>query len=265
MERIVEHGAYLVDTEENDVLLPIKYMLPSTQIDDWIRVFVYKDNEGRPVATTLEPYAQLGDFCSLEIKQINNTGAFLDIGIHKDILLPYSEQRGALEEGNHVVVYILLDPKSERLVATQKFNKYLEKADEFLERKDEVDIIVAEESPLGYKCIVNNRCAGMLFKNELFKEIEIGTQTKAYIKYVRPDGKIDLQLQALGYVQIDKVAEDLIKHIKAEGGFIGLHDKSDPQHIKDQLGISKKAFKKAAGQLYKSKLITIESNGLKAV
>ncbi|MFY0643243.1 MAG: GntR family transcriptional regulator [Bacteroidia bacterium] len=259
----MQQGAYLVDLEENDVLLPIKYLLPSTQIDDWIRVFVYKDNDGRPIATTLEPYAQIGDFCSLEIKQVNNTGAFLDIGIHKDVLLPFAEQRGQLEEGDHVVVYILIDPKSERLMATQKFNKYLQKADELLERKDEVEILIAEESPMGYKCIVNNQFSGMLFKNELFKEVELGQSDKAYIKYVRPDGKLDLQLQPLGYVQIDRAAQDLLKHIKDEGGFLDLHDKSDPDLIKAKLGISKKAFKKAAGQLYKSKLITIEDKGLK--
>ncbi len=254
---------YLVDEEGNDVLLPTKYIKDHMKIDDYVTVFIYHDNEGRPIATSLEPLVTVNSFASLEVRQVNKTGCFLEIGVEKDILLPYSEQRSDLREGDYVVVFVYLDIKSGRLVATEKINKYLKEHTDQLHLQDEVEILVFDETPLGYKCVVNNIYSGILYHNELFKEVLIGDQMKAYVKRIRPDGKLDLQIQKVGYKQIDDVSNNILKKIKQNQGFLGLHDKSDPAVISRELGVSKKAFKKAIGFLYKEKLITLEKDGIR--
>lgn len=263
IDRIAGPGAFLVDEEEESILLPGKYLLPSHQIDDYIKVFVYKDNEGRPIATTLEPHLTIGQFGFLEINQLTQAGAFCDMGIQKDVLLPFREQMNEPQAGDTVLVYMFLDPKSERLVASQRIHRYLKLHKADLAEKQEVEIIVWAETPMGYKCIVNQKYSGILYKNEVFGTIKTDGSMRAYVKKCREDGKLDLSLQALGVPGLEQASERLLEAIKKSGGQLPLHDKSNPEAIKSSLGMSKKAFKRAAGQLYKQKLIQISEKGIK--
>lgn len=264
IDRIADPGAFLVDTEENDVLLPHKYLLDNMVVDDYVNVFVYKDNQGRPIATTLKPYATVGEFAVLEVNECTEHGCFLELGIQKDVLLPFREQRSTLNSGDKVLVYIYLDLKTERLVATEKTRKHLEPYTEELNREPQKTII-AEETPLGYKCIVLPHYNGMLYHNELHAEVNVGDILTTYIKRVRGDGKLDLQLEPVGFKHIKDFSSTLFDTIKEEGGFLALHDKSKPDEIKAKLGVSKKVFKQAVGQLYKTRQITIEKNGLRLI
>ncbi len=252
-----------MDEAEESVLLPGKYLLDDHKIDDYIKVFIYKDNEGRPIATTLKPHLTIGQFGFLEINQMSSAGAFLDLGIQKDVLLPFREQKGELEEGQKVLVYLYLDSKSERLVASQRIHRHLKLHKAEIEEKEEVEIMIWGVSPLGYKCIVNQRFSGILYKNEVFGDIKTDESVKAFVKKCRPDGKLDLSLQALGSSGLEQASSNLLKAIQDNDGVLALHDKSSPEAIKSRLGMSKKAFKRAAGQLYKQKLIEITESGLK--
>lgn len=263
IDRKTSPGFYLVDDEGESVLLPTKYCLPDMNIGEIHEVFVYKDNEGRPIATTLTPMATVGEFASLEVKQVNKMGCFLEIGLQKDLLLPFREQRNELEPGDFTVVYIYLDEKSQRMVATEKLNKFISTEITDLKIGDEVEVLIYEESNLGFKAVVNQSYYGMVYHNEMFKEVCVGDELKAFVKQIRPDGKLDLQLEAIGYQQIDGMSKKILDKLKKEGGFLPLHDKTDPDIIKRELEISKKAFKKAIGSLYKNRLIEIEDEGIR--
>lgn len=262
IDRILDQGAYLVDEEENDVLLPNKYMAENAEVDDEVEVFVYNDSEDRLIATNLEPKFTLNEFAFLQVKDVNRFGAFLDWGLEKEIMVPFSEQNQRMEVDRWYVVRLLLDEKTNRLVASNKLNKFLETDFISVEVDEEVEVIVIERSDLGYTVIINHVHKGLIFANETFRELNVGETQKAYVKNIREDGKIDISLQKQGYVNVEPNAKRILEMLKENEGFLALTDKSQPEDIYSQLHISKKIFKKAIGSLYKSKLIRLDKEGI---
>lgn len=262
IDRILDQGAYLVDEEGYDVLLPNKYMAEDAKVDDEVEVFIYNDSEDRLIATNLTPKFTLNEFAFLQVKDVNRFGAFLDWGLEKDIMVPFSEQNQRMEVDRWYIVRLLLDEKTNRLVASNKLNKFLETDFISVEVGEEVEIIVSERSELGYTVIINHAHKGLIFANETFRELNVGETQKAYVKNIREDGKIDVSLQKQGYVSVEPNARRILEMLKEKDGFLALTDKSQPQDIYSQLQISKKIFKKAIGALYKNKQIRIEEEGI---
>ncbi len=262
IDRIMDQGAYLVDEEGNDVLLPNKYMAENAQVDDEVEVFVYNDSEDRIIATNLTPKFTLNEFAFLQVKDVNRFGAFMDWGLEKDILVPFSEQNQRMEVDRWYIVRLFLDEKTNRLVASNKLNKFLETDFISVEVGEEVEIIVSERSELGYTVIINHAHKGLIFANETFRELNIGETQKAYVKNIREDGKIDVSLQKQGYDSVEPNARRILEMLKEKDGFLALTDKSQPQDIYSQLQISKKIFKKAIGALYKNKFIRLAEEGI---
>lgn len=257
-------GLYLTDDGE-DVLLPVKYVPEKTEVGDMLEVFVYLDNENRPIATTLKPFATVGDFAFLTVKDVNDHGAFLDWGIAKDVFVSYAEQRGEMHVGNNYLVHLFIDEVSGRIAATTKWSKYLDDGTSELDSGEEVELLIAEKTDLGYKAIINNRYEGLLYKNEVFEEINIGDKKRGYIKQIRDDGKIDLRLQPEGYGHIEDSKLIILKQLEINKGVLSLGDKSSPEDIYQQLKISKKVFKKTIGGLFKEQRITISDYEIRAI
>lgn len=260
--KAVEFGFYLDAKELGEVLLPLKYA-PSDLVEgDTIEVFLYLDSEDRPVATTQKPKAQVGEFAYLNVVDNTGVGAFLDIGLEKDVLVPFAEQHRPMEVGHPYLVYLYLGEFDNRIIASSKIDKFLddEKPHNF-KPQQAVDLIIANSTDLGYKAIVNHSHWGVLYKNEVHQRLSFGQYKKGFIKYIRPDGKIDLSLQG-GQETRDKYAKIIVNHLRKQNGFAPVHDKSDPQLISDVFGMSKAAFKKAIGGLYKQRIISIEKDGI---
>ena len=248
-------GVYLTDGAE-DVLLPKKYIDEMPEEGDEMRVFVYLDNDNRPIATTLSPNAVVGDFTFLEVKDINHHGAFLDWGIAKDLFVPYAEQRADLKIGKEYLFYVFIDDESNRIAATTKWNKYISK-DHNLKEDDEVGLLIAERTDMGYRAIINNSAEGLIYKNEIFGDLKIGERRRGYIKTIRDDGKIDLRLQPKGYEHVEDSKYVILNYLKNNEGKLELGDKSPAEKIYSLLKMSKKVFKKTIGGLYKDRLINI--------
>lgn len=263
--RSSDQGFYLTKGEEDAILLPNRYTPAGLQIDDEIDVFVYTDSQGRLIATTLKPKLTLHEFALLQVISITKFGAFMDWGIAKELLVPFREQEKRLQEGDSAVTYLFYDEVSERLVGSTKIRKFLDNEDISLEVDEQTDILVYEQTDIGYKCIVNNQYEGMIYENEIFQQINIGDKLIAYVKKVRSDGKIDLQIQQPGYSKVAPNAEKILQHLKANNGWLPLTDKSEPEEIKAKFNMSKKTFKKAVGYLYKKQLISIENEGIKMI
>ncbi|PXY01247.1 GntR family transcriptional regulator [Marinifilum breve] len=261
--KLVDFGVFLEGEDEALILLPNQYVPPKTQIDDKIKVFIYRDSEDRIIATTLKPKAIVGEFAVLKVKSVTNVGAFLDWGLAKDLLVPFSEQRDKMQVDLSYLVYIYLDNATGRIVATAKIERILRDNEVSYKEGDEVDILVGKRSELGFQVLINDDALGMVYKNEVFGHLKIGDQRKAYIKKIRRDGKIDVSLQQQGYVnEVPKSGQQILDLLKEEEGFLPLNDKSSPEDIYYSLKMSKKNFKKAIGLLYKQKLITIEDAGI---
>lgn len=262
----VDFGIYLDGGAHGEILMPIRYVPEGVEDGQDLEVFIYCDSEDRLIATSEKPKAKVGDFACLEVKSITEFGAFLDWGLPKDLFVPFREQAEPFEEGESYVVYIYLDETSERIVASSRLKRFLQTESEGFEVGQEVEILVARQTDLGYKVIVNKRYWGLLYENQIFGAISIGEYKKAYIHHIREDLLLDISLQPQGYrVLIPKTAEDLLEKIKSNNGFLPLTDKSAPGEIYAQLNMSKKAFKKAIGLLYKKRLITLEANGIRLV
>lgn len=249
-------GFYLGDGGEQ-ILLPKRYVPEKAKVGDKLKVFVYLDSENRPIATTLTPFATVDEFAFLRVKEINEHGAFFDWGIDKDVFVPYSEQPVELQVGNKYLVYIYIDERSGRIAASLKWNQFIDDEINELESGAEVQLLIAQPSEMGYKAIINNRHEGLLYTNEIFEPLQPGDLKKGFIKQVRDDGKIDLSLQQQGYGRITDLKQLLLHELKNRNGFLPLGDKSSPEEIYQQLKISKKAFKKTIGGLFKEKLITL--------
>jgi len=269
IDRITSPGFYLVDDEsKEDILLPRKYITDEMEEDGDVEVFVYKDSQDRPVATTERPYALVGEFAALEVAQVNDIGAFLDWGLtEKELLVPYQNQAKKMRVGEMHMVYIYEDEKTKRLVATSKLTKYLKKVvePEQYEYRQEVDLIVRSFSDLGMNVIIDHEFSGLVYTSDLRHRYEVGDYVTGYIRKIREDGKLDISLQPIGALSIEPNADRIMEVLEENDGFLALHDKSDPDDIRRELGISKKLFKKSVGTLYKKKLITIEEGGIKLV
>lgn len=248
-------GIYLTDGKD-DVLLPKKYIDQMPEEGDEMRVFVYLDNDNRPIATTLEPTAQVGDYAFLQVKEVNQHGAFLDWGIAKDLFVPYAEQRNEMKEGRRYIVYVLIDDESGRIAATSKWSKHISK-DHNLKEDDEVGLLIAERTDMGMRAIINNNNEGLIYANEIFGDLEIGDKRRGYIKLVREDGKIDLRLTPKGYEHVEDSKFVILNHLKNNQGILKLGDKSPAEEIYSELKMSKKIFKKTIGGLYRDRLINL--------
>jgi predicted RNA-binding protein (virulence factor B family) len=249
--RLTPPGMFLgKDGEDEVVLLPHRYIPSTLVVDDEIEVFIYLDSEDRLIATTQTPKVQLNQFACLEVKDVNSVGAFLDWGLEKDLMVPFSEQKKNMKRGESYLVYLFLDNESNRLVASSKIDPFLEKEIIELNEGDEVDLLIGESSEIGVNVIINNRYKGLIYHNEIFKNIYPGDKTKGYIKTIREDNKIDVSLQQQGAKNVDPTAEFILQKLKANDGF---------------LQMSKKSFKKAVGLLYKKRLIVLEQDGIRLV
>lgn len=252
--------------EAEDVLLPNKYVPQDFRIGDELTVFIYLDHEERPVATTLEPYILLNEFALLRVNYVNQVGAFLDWGLEKDILVPFREQARPMEKGKRYLVYLYMDEKTNRLVATSKINQFLNNDEITVVPGEEVDLIVSHITDLGINVIINEKHKGLLYKDEVYDDaVRTGDRARGYIKTIRPDNKIDVSLQKPGYESVEPNAERILDELRASRGFLRLNDNSHPEDIKTVLKMSKKTFKKAIGLLYKEKLIEIKDDGIHLV
>lgn len=254
----VDFGVYLDGSEDGEILLPTRYVPQGCKPGDVLNVFIYLDMDERLIATTLQPYVKVGEFACLEVAWVNQYGAFLDWGLMKDLFVPFREQKMKMLKGNSYVVHVHLDEDSYRIVASAKVEKYLSKDMPEYSAGDEVEILVWQKTDLGYKVIVDNKFGGMIFKNEIFTDVRIGMKMPAYIKQVRPDGKIDLELQKGGVKKVEDFADTLLEYIRGNGGSTPLNDKTEADVIYNTFGVSKKTFKKAVGDLYKKRLIVLE-------
>lgn len=254
-------GLFLTDGKD-DVLLPLKYVPQEYTIGQELIVFVYLDHEERPVATTLEPYILMDEFGLLRVNYINQFGAFLDWGLEKDLFVPFKEQARPMEKGKRYLVFAYLDEKTNRLMASSKTNQFLNNDELTVEVGDEVDLIISHITELGINVIINDIHKGLLYKDQVYKDIRTGDRMTGYIKAIRPDKKIDVSLQKQGYENIEPNAQKILDELKASRGFLRLNDDSHPEDIKTVLQMSKKTFKKAIGALYKDKVIEIKEDGI---
>lgn len=258
VNRRTDNGLYLLDeTSGEEVLLPNKFVNDKMVEGTKGKVFVYKDSEDRPVATKQIPLVITDEAAYLTIKEVSPIGAFLDWGLDKDLLLPFSEQKNSLAAGGKVLVYVYLDRATNRIVATENLNKFIKNREVQLKKDDEVDLLIGPKVDKGYKVIINNMHWGMIYDNEIFNPVQSGQHVKGFVKKLREDGKIDIALQKQGLVVADDAREIILEKLQAAGGKLELSDSSTPEEIYAALGISKKNFKKAIGMLYKEKKITI--------
>jgi predicted RNA-binding protein (virulence factor B family) len=255
-------GMFLGDDEENDVLLPKKYVPENAIVGDDIEVFIYKDSEDRIIATNLEPKIQLNEFACLQVKAVTAIGAFLDWGLEKDLFVPFREQNKKMEEGKWYAVYLYLDDETDRLVASCKVNRYFEKENIDLKIGQEVDLLIFEETDMGLNAVINNKYKGLIYENEIFQRVKVGSRTKGFIKNIREDKRIDLSLQKQGYESIEPNAERILNKLKSNNGFLDITDKSDANYVMYQLEMSKKTFKKAIGALYRQRIVRLEDDGI---
>ena len=249
----VSFGLYLDGGEEGEILLPARYVPQGCKPGDELNVFIYLDNEERLVATTQTPLAQVGEFACLEVAWVNQYGAFLNWGLMKDLFVPFREQKSKMEVGRRYVVHVHLDEESFRIMASAKVEHYLSKEKPTYQPGDPVSLLVWQKTDLGFKVIVDNRYSGLLYENELFRPLQIGQRVAGYVKQVREDA------------HVEDFATILLEYIRTNGGHTHLNDKSPADEIYDLFGISKKTFKKAVGDLYKKRLITVDEDGLTLV
>ena len=258
----VDFGLYLDGSDDGEILLPSRYVPEGTKVGDMLNVFIYLDKEERLVATTLDPYAQVGQFAYLEVAWVNQYGAFLNWGLMKDLFVPFREQKLKMQVGRKYIVHVHLDEESYRIMASAKVEHFLSDEKPEYNAGEEVDILIWQRTDLGYKAIIDNKFSGLLYENEIFQPISVGMQMKAFIKQVREDGKIDLELQQGGMKKVKDFSDTLLAYIKEQRGFIRFTDKSDAEQIYNTFGVSKKTIKKAVGDLYKQRLIVLEPNGI---
>jgi len=263
--RSTEFGLFLDGEELGDILLPKRYVSKNWNPGDTVDVFIMLDSEDRLTATTLKPYAMVDEFAHLRVVASTGIGAFLDWGLPKDLLVPFREQKIKMSEGQSYIVRIYLDRASNRIAASSKLDKFLDKTEPDFEPSEKVDLLICARTDLGYKAIINGTHWGMVFHNEAFQPLERGLRIDGFIKQIRPDGKIDLALQKPGYEKVTDLTEIILNHIKAQGGFMPVTDKNSPEEIHALFGVSKKTYKKAIGALYKKRLIEFRDNGTKLV
>jgi hypothetical protein len=261
--RETDNGFYLDGVELGEILMPRKFITDEVRSQGWADVFVYTDSEDRLVATTEKPFAMVGEFAFLKVVATSNFGAFLDWGLPKDLLVPFREQKAKMVEGGIYLVYLFLDLLTNRIAASAKLDKYLDNTPPEYKPGDEVQLLIAEETDLGFKAIVNNEHWGMLYKNQIYQSLSQGQKTTGYINKVRDDEKIDLLLEKPGYEKVDAISQKILDELKQNRGFMAVSDNTSPEMINALFGISKKNFKKAIGNLYKKRMISFDSDGIR--
>lgn len=256
-------GMYLGDNENQVVLLPKKYILPEYKINDEVDVFVYKDSEDRIIATTLKPYAEVNQFAYLEVSGVSKVGAFMDWGLEKDLFVPFKEQKHKMAEGYSYVVFVYLDDVTERIVASSKINKFISNEVLQVQQGQEVDLLVYNETDLGFTCIINGIHKGLIYHNDIFTDLKIGDQVKGYIKLIRENNLIDLSLQNIGFKHVLSSTEKIMEYLLSHEGYLELTDKSSPDLIERRFDMSKSTFKKSLGILYRQRKVTLHDDGVR--
>lgn len=259
VNRISDFGLYLVDDQEQEVLLPNRFVSLGNAVGDEIEVFVYHDSEDRLVATTDRPLIVKGEVACLKVVDKNIHGAFLDWGlVGKDLFLPNRNQQGGVIPGRSYLVWLYVDNITGRCVATQKLKNYIDNDIITIKPRQKVSIVVASESPIGYRAIINNRHWGMIYKNQIFKPVQIGDKLEGFVKRITDDNRIDLMLREEGYKGVTDSADVLLQLIKEKGGVLEIGDKSSPELIHAETQMSKNQFKRAAGVLMKRGAVDVE-------
>ncbi len=262
IKRSSPYGLFLGDDDVDDLLLPNKYVPEEAKIGETIRVFCYLDHEERPVATTLEPTVTRNRYAALQVAEVNQFGAFMDWGLEKHLLVPFREQPARMEKGRRYVVYCYLDPKSFRLVGSARLDRFFETDTASLKPGQELELLFYRPTDLGWEVVADQQYKGLVFHDQIHRQIEVGDVFKGYLKSRRPDGKLDLVLEPPGHVRLEPAAERIYLALEQAGGMLPLHDKSSPEAIRDKLGMSKKLFKNGVGVLYRQRRIVTTPNGI---
>ncbi len=256
-------GLYLDGGELGEILLPIRYVPKDLGATVKLDVFVYRDSEDRLVATTETPLAMVGEFACLKVVSVNqNVGAFLDWGLAKDLLLPFREQEFPVRTGERVIVYVCLDEKTNRILATTRLNRHLNRDTPAYRNGQPVNLLITGRTPLGYNAIVENMHRGLLYHDNLATPLATGQKLKGFVRTVRPGGKIDLSLDASGYKRVAALTDQIVQALQRNGGHLTFDDDSSPETIRQKFGVSKKAFKQALGKLYKARCIRFTNPGI---
>ena len=264
VSRISDYGLYLADEEQNEVLLPNRYISLTDKPGDEKEVFLYHGSEDRLVATTETPLLRVGEAGYLRVVDKTAHGAFLDWGLYgKDLFLPNRNQQGGIIAGRSYIVYLYEDSVTGRCVATCKLKSFINNDSITVAPRQEVDLLVASESPIGYRVIINNRHWGMLYRNQLFRPIAVGDRTKGYVRKLTEDNRIDVSLQQEGFAQVKDSAEVLLQLVRDNGGFLPLNDDSAPEEVNRLTQTSKKVFKRSLGMLLKRGAVTVDEQGIK--
>ena len=257
-------GLYLDGGRHGEILLPGRYIPRGAKAGGRLEVLVYRDSEDRLVATTEVPLATVGEFALLRVVGVHpKIGAFLDWGLAKDLLLPIAEQARPPRAGEWVLVRVLLDAKTDRILASTRLSHWLNLVPPTYAEGDAVRLIVESETPLGFNAIVNEAHTGLLYHSDLAGPLTTGQRLDGFVRRLRPDGKIDLALDRTGYRRIAPLTEQIVEALQAGGGWLPYHDQSSPEEIRAAFGVSKKAFKQAVGALYRERLIAVEKGGLR--
>lgn len=259
-----DNGFYLDGGKDQEILLPKREIPPDVEQGDEVSVFVSRDSEDRIVATTQVPLCQVNEYAALEVIEVHpRLGAFLDWKFPKDLLLPFAEQSRPVRRGERVVVRVILDQKTERLVATTKLGRYLDKTPARYLAGDPVSLLILEETPLGFVAIVEGRHRGLLHRSDLVRKLDIGEKLEGFVRAVKEDFKIDLSLEPPGRKRVGDLSDRILDELRESGGEIALGDASPPEEIRARFGTSKKAFKQAVGALYKRRLIDLNPGSIR--
>ncbi|MDC3220500.1 S1-like domain-containing RNA-binding protein [Flavobacteriales bacterium] len=260
--RMLDHGWYLTDDVENSVLLPMKWVPINIEEGVEIEVFIYRDSEDRLIATTMTPLLLAGQFAKVQVKDVTRIGAFVEMGVEKDLLVPFAEQMKDLDVGDECVIHMFLDNVTDRLTGSTKIEKFLKTFDIPYEEGEKVNALVYKYTDIGFKVIIENEYLGMIYHNQIFDPITVGDTLQVYVNKLREDGKIDLLIQKPGHLSIGDSTENVLQYLKDNDGFTPINDKTAPEVIYDIFKMSKKQYKKAIGGLYKEKLIKITEEGI---
>ena len=258
-------GMFLGDDNNEVVLLPNKCIEPDFKVGDQIDVFVYRDSEDRIIATRLKPFVEIDQFAYLYVSEVSRVGAFLDWGLEKDLFVPFKEQKQKMIEGHSYVVYIYLDEMTERIVASSKINKFISNEVLQVEQGEEVDLLVYNETDLGFTCVINSLHKGLIYHNDVFTDLAVGDTVKGYVKLIREGNLIDLSLQKVGFKHVLSSTEKILEYLNAHDGYLELTDKASPDLIERRFDMSKATYKKSIGILYRQRKITIHDDGVRLV
>lgn len=256
---------FIFEEEGESIKLPKKDLRNNLKVGDEVNVFIYTDLNGKLVATISKPFAMVGECAYMEVKEESSIGAFMYWGIEKDLLVPFSQQKDTMREGNSYLVYVYIDEQTGRITGTSKLKRYINNEELTVKEGEKVDLLICHNTDLGTQVIVNNKHWGLLYKNEIFQKIKRGDKLKGYIKKIREEGKLDVSLQEQSYDEAISASLKILKRLKEQQGFLPITDKTDPSIIYDELQMSKKTFKKAIGALFKERRIMLEDKGIRLI